>query len=460
MVYPVRMKHKPAICVALGVLVVAAVILVRRGWDVDPPAPRHEAADRRLPSDTRPVPRPRATTGDDETDQVESMPAPPDTAPTSPGTGPALPAAMRDAIPNEYVLGFYDDGDLEEFLRIARLLGVEILGQLELGNAVRIRVTDDAQLLALLNRGPVATALGRNVRVLRPVDPTPGDPRAPESGYVGFGNLAALWLGVRPDRTTRGDGVLIAVLDSGIGTHPALAGANIEHLDMLNGDGAYGTHGMAVASLLVGQSDAITGIAPNAGLLNVRVMSDDGTGDAFTIAAGIIAAADRGAQIINLSLGTFGDSFILAEAVKYAQDKGALLVAATGNNAVNGIYYPARYDGVLAVGAVDAAGRHLYFSNRGAEVDISAPGIAVNAAAPDGNVVAFSGTSAATPLVSGAAALLLADTPGLTPRQAGDILLAYSNDAGAPGPTRSMAPASLPSDEPTRERRRASTTWR
>jgi subtilisin family serine protease len=97
------------------------------------------------------------------------------------------------------------------------------------------------------------------------------------------------------------------------------------------------------------------------------------------------------------------------------------------------VLYPAAYDGVVAVSAVDAASRHLYFANRGEPVDLAAPGIGVAAASTNNEVGAFSGTSAAAPFVSGALAALLAANPGLSGAEAVALLARYSDDMGAPG---------------------------
>ncbi|MCX7591095.1 MAG: S8 family serine peptidase, partial [Kiritimatiellae bacterium] len=109
------------------------------------------------------------------------------------------------------------------------------------------------------------------------------------------------------------------------------------------------------------------------------------------------------------------------------------LVAAAGNDALEGVVYPARYEGVVAVAAVDAMGRHLFFSNRGPEIDIAAPGWDVVAAGKDGGLVSFSGTSAAVPFVAGTIAALLSRESALTTSDAIQILLECADDTGPPG---------------------------
>lgn len=349
-------------------------------------------------------------------------------------TGTARRDREPGAIPGEHIFGFYSSADMAEFVRLARSFGIDVIRELSFGNAVRVRVKGAEQLRRLLAEGPLPVNSGRNTYARVP-DPSPREPRPPETGYVGFGRHGLRWLGVAEADVSWGDGVTVAVLDTGIGTHAAMASASISRINVLP-DGqpdSSGFHGTAVASIIAGDSRDVPGVAPRCSLLGVRVASDEGVGDAFTLAEGIVTAVDHGANIINLCLGTRTDSFILRQAVEYAIENGVALVAAAGNDATEGLLYPARYEGVTAVSAVDAAGRHLYFANRGEEVDLAAPGVAVNAAAPGDSVAPFSGTSAAVPFVSGALAVLVSENNELTPVAATDILKLHSNDAGAPG---------------------------
>ena len=149
-----------------------------------------------------------------------------------------------------------------------------------------------------------------------------------------------------------------------------------------------------------------------------------------------MAATDAGADIINVSLGSKGDSGLVRRAVDYSLSQGALIVAATGNEGVGSISYPAAIDGVVAVAANDAVGQHVDFANSGRNLEnggMSAPGFAVVAAWPEDEMISFSGTSASAPFVSGAVAAVMSENPGLTASSAYDLLLDYSNEAGAPG---------------------------
>jgi thermitase len=338
-------------------------------------------------------------------------------------------ALPEDAIAGEYALTFFNARDREAFEALAARQGIRILDRLAAANALRIAVPDAAALHALLRSAPSPLTLLPNIHVRLPPLPEGRAAQAPATPYDGFGTGALDWLGVPDPRPEWGTGVRVAVLDTGI---PAeFAGRVAARMD-LTGEGlGEAAHGGAVASLING----LQGMVPGAELLGIKVLPDSGTGDAFTLARGIIEATDRGAGVINISAGTRGESEVLRAAVAYALARNVLLVAAAGNDGLPGVNYPAGYDGVVAVGGVDAAGRHLYFSNTGAAVDLSAPGIgiAVPSAAAGGGLAAFSGTSAATPFVAAAAALLRSESPGLTPTQIVALLKRYSNDTEAPG---------------------------
>ena len=357
--------------------------------------------------------------------------APGETSAVSPE--PSAEAGSLEVVPNEHILSFFNEADKAAFMRLARERGVDILGDMRLGHSVRIRVTGAKQYRDLLEDSPHPVASAENSYVRIPADPST-EPRTSDGRYVGFSDRLLEWLGADGDTSQWGKGVTVAVLDTAVGKHDAIPEANIRRVNPLGLEMvATDTHGTSVASLIIGQGDGVSGLAPAAKVLSIPVISSGDAGDAYSLAQGITEAVTLGADIINLSLGSDTDNFIVRAAIQHARDNGVAVVAAVGNGAVDGVTFPARLDGVLAVGGVDAAGRHLYFSNTGSEVDIVAPGLALNAAGPDNTTITFSGTSAATPIVSGAIAAVMSLSPGLTADQAAQLLVSYGDDNGAPG---------------------------
>jgi type VII secretion-associated serine protease mycosin len=244
-------------------------------------------------------------------------------------------------------------------------------------------------------------------------------------------------------QTTKGAGVTVAVLDTGVeADHPDLAGNVLPGKDLVRfgaepGDRAWARHGTAMAGIIAGHghgpgnADGVLGIAPEAKILPVRVILEDGDpsrakarstrGNA--LAEGIRWAADHGADVINLSLGDDSASAhpepTEDQAIQYALKKGVVVVASAGNGGEKGdhISYPAAYPGVIAATAVDRAGTRASFSTRRWYATVSAPGVDVVIADPDRKYYEGWGTSAAAAFVSGAAALVKAAHPGLSPAQ-------------------------------------------
>lgn len=253
---------------------------------------------------------------------------------------------------------------------------------------------------------------------------------------------------------SQGDGVVVAVVDTGIDTAhpdlaPNLAQAGVNLLDpggAVSDDFGHGTHVSGIIAAVTNNGVGMAGTAGRARLLPIRV-ADGAGGHVFNIARGIRQAVDMGAKVINVSVGNRKPSRFLKEVVDEALARGVVIVAAAGNGALEGnaMQYPAAYPGVIAVGAVGldqtalVGGRIQYvrpdFSSFNSEVTVSAPGVDILSTVPMryGEYAYASGTSMAAPFVSGTVAMMLGRNPALTPQQVLDKLQITAVDLGAPG---------------------------
>lgn len=228
-----------------------------------------------------------------------------------------------------------------------------------------------------------------------------------------------------------GAGVVVAVVDTGVrADHPDLGGRVLPGRDLVDPGTAatdqngHGTHVAGIIAARAGNRRGIAGLAPSARILPVRVLDRRGAGDTAAVARGIVWAVDRGADVINLSLGSARPDTATREAVAYAVSRGVVVVAAAGNDGCNVLLgspasYPASYPDVIGVAAVDRRGVTAPYSSCGSWVDVAAPGSAVLStmiSRPDAQLGCesarsycyLSGTSMATPYVAASAAVVIA----------------------------------------------------
>jgi subtilisin family serine protease len=238
-----------------------------------------------------------------------------------------------------------------------------------------------------------------------------------------------------------GEGVDVAIIDTGI---------DMEHQDLnvvdgvtfvdgttnFDDDNGHGTHCAGIVAAL-DNGYGVIGVAPDADLYGVKVLNYKGSGYATDVAAGILWAADYPVDIISMSLGSDGSSIDIENACIDAESAGVLIVAAAGNDYRNlrrdTVDYPAKYDSVIAVAATNEADERAYFSSTGPAVELAAPGFEIYSTYKDDGYETLSGTSMATPMVAGVAALVMEAEPGLDNEDVRERLQTTAEDLGAIG---------------------------
>lgn len=330
------------------------------------------------------------------------------------------------------------DAALDDTARESTVRGVggTVLKHLPLVHGAAVRLPDRAAERALEGRPGVVRV--EPDLVVRAVGKTP-PPQPPQVLPWGVDRIDAdlVW------GTATGTGVRVAVLDTGIDlSHPDLAaniagGYNAVNPRKAPKDGnGHGTH-VAGTIAAVNNSVGVVGAAPAARLYAVKVLSDSGFGWLSDIIEGIDWSIRNGIQVINMSLGTSSDSQAFHDAVAAARNAGITIVAAAGNDgpADSTVNYPARYPEVIAVAATDQADTLAWFSSRGPEVDLAAPGVNIYSTYKGGAYATLSGTSMAAPHVAGTAALVLQVNPGLGPDAVRSHLVGTAEPvAGSPYP--------------------------
>ena len=209
---------------------------------------------------------------------------------------------------------------------------------------------------------------------------------------------------------SKGANILVGILDTGIVQHDDLSylpGVNCTGDDSFIDHGS--GHGVHVAGIIAARENGkgIVGIAPECTILPIKVLDSNGSGSYGSIAKGLRAAIDANCDIINMSLGAPSEPPAeIHEMIKEAAAKGIIIVAAAGNDA-GAVNYPARYDEVIAVAAMDHKGNLANFSSRGTEVDGALPGVDIYSTHFHNGYAVMSGTSQASPFMAGMCALLL-----------------------------------------------------
>jgi len=257
----------------------------------------------------------------------------------------------------------------------------------------------------------------------------PNDPMYKDQWNFKMVDVESAW-----NQDITGEDVVVAVIDTGVafekkgrypqasdlvGTHYRDAKDFSNDTEIAYDDHGHGTHVAGTIAQKTNNNHGVAGLAYDATIIPIKVLSASGSGTLADVADGIYYAADKGADVINMSLGSSRGDKALEAACQYALEKGVLIVCAAGNSGREGVGYPAAYPSCLAVSAVSPNGEMTFYSSWGREVFIAAPGGDTRNFGKLGGVLqntvadgvdsfeAWNGTSMASPHVAGAAALII-----------------------------------------------------
>lgn len=235
---------------------------------------------------------------------------------------------------------------------------------------------------------------------------------------------------------TRGAGIKVGVLDTGVPDHPDL---QVTDYADFTGSGPEDRHGHATHCCgIVAANGAIKGVAPEAELYAVKVLNDDGQWNWTNVVDGLRWCRERGVNVVNMSFGGSSSVPELEAEIDRCRDAGMVLIAAAGNRGYEGVGFPAGQPSVIAVAAVDIEKNPGDFSSVGPEVELAAAGVQIYSTYLHERYALLSGTSMACPHLVGAVALLQGKAKirfreHLSPRDIRLLLNVYAEDLGTPG---------------------------
>lgn len=256
---------------------------------------------------------------------------------------------------------------------------------------------------------------------------TPKDPMYSKQWHLKKIQASKAW-----DQTKGASSVIVAVIDGGVQTnHPDIKGKIVSPYNAVTGGKTFtpddhATHVAGIIAATLNKSGG-AGVAPNVKIMPINVFRGAGA-NMYDVANAIRYAADHDADIINMSLGGYYYSYDLHYATEYAKSKGVLIVAAAGNDDSYDETYPASLDGVIGVSATDSRDQITDFSNYGNSIDFAAPGEDIYSTINGSKYSSMDGTSMASPVVAGVAALILSKNPLMTAEQAETVLQKSSVD--------------------------------
>jgi hypothetical protein len=318
-------------------------------------------------------------------------------------------------VPEDQPVLIQVDGDVIEARDTLLAAGVpaDAIGTIDGLETLMVDAPQTKQALAVLDDAILRIEVDAEVRAM---STWPNDPYHWADWGMQTSNVDAVWAS-----ETGESSVIIAVIDTGVTEVTDLQGRLTAGYDFVNDDAdpvddeGHGTQSAMVAAAAGNNDHGAAGACWGCRIMPVKVLGADGSGSYGDVAAGIVWATDHGADVINLSLGGPSPSATLTAAVSYAREHGVLVIAAAGNDGVDQVSYPGATPGVIGVAANNSSGYRYSWSNYSTvDADIAAPGCLIAQNPLDGGWYWFCGTSAASPLVAGAAGLLLSHAPWST----------------------------------------------
>ncbi len=240
-------------------------------------------------------------------------------------------------------------------------------------------------------------------------------------------------------RGTKGSGVKVGIIDTGIDHgHPDLAANYVSGIDYVNNDNdpmddnGHGSHVSGTVGA-IDNSIGVIGVAPSVSLYGIKVLDAAGSGTFSNVVAGIDWAAANGMDVVNMSLGASIGTNALQTACDNAYASGVVICAAAGNDFGGPVGFPAKYSSTIAVSAVDQGNNLANFSNKGPEVEVTAPGVGIVSTYKNGQYATLDGTSMATPHVAGVVALIWSTGQFTSASAVRNQLTSTATDIGATG---------------------------